>query len=138
MAALRMVCLPLEVEQAVLHDLSLCKLCSADIENEEHFILHCHALKEERMDLIDAMCKIEGSQFLCLNATDKALLILKLAQSPAVTPRGVPEEGLSRPACSLSPGFPERCARGKLLSVFHHQVSCLFSGTQPSYCLIFN
>ena len=36
-----------------------------------------HALKDERKDLIDAMCKIEGSQFLCLNATDKALLILR-------------------------------------------------------------
>ena len=83
MVALRMGRLPLEVEQAVLgvlHDLLLCNLCSADIENEEHFLLHCHALKDERKDLIDAMCKIEGSQFLCLNATDKALLILKLAQ----------------------------------------------------------
>ena len=46
--------------------------------NEEHFLLHCHALKDERKDLIGAMCKIEGSHFLCLNATDKALLILKL------------------------------------------------------------
>ena len=85
MAALRMGCLPLEVETGRFGCAArplqqrLCKLCSTDIENEEHFLLHCHALKEERKDLIDAMCKIEGSQFLHLNATDKALLILKLA-----------------------------------------------------------
>ena len=88
MAALRMGCLPLEVETGRFGCAArplqqrLCKLCSTDIENEEHFLLHCHALKDERKDLIDAMCKIEGSQFLHLNATDKALLILKLAQRP--------------------------------------------------------
>ena len=88
MAALRMGCLPLEVETSRFGCAArplqqrVCKLCSTDVENEEHFLLHCHALKEERKDLFNAMCKTEGNKFLCLNATTKVLLILKLAQQP--------------------------------------------------------
>ena len=88
MAALRMGCLPLEVETGRFGCAArplqqrICKLCSTDVENEEHFLLHCHALKEERKDLFNAMCKTEGNKFLCLNATAKVLLILKLAQQP--------------------------------------------------------
>ena len=88
MAALRMGCLPLEVETGRFGCAArplqqrVCKLCSTDVENEEHFLLHCHALKEERKDLFNAMCKTEGNKFLCLNATTKVLLILKLAQQP--------------------------------------------------------
>ena len=42
------------------------------------------ALKDGRKDLFNAMCKTEGSKFLCLNATEKVLLILKLAQNKFV------------------------------------------------------
>ena len=88
MAALRMGCLPLEVETGRFGCAArplqqrICKLCSTDVENEEHFLLHCHALKEERKDLFNAMCKTEGNKLLYLNATAKVLLILKLAQQP--------------------------------------------------------
>ena len=43
------------------------------------------------------------------------LLCPACSLSPGFPERG-PGEGLFRPACSLSPGFPERGARGRLVS----------------------
>ena len=73
MAALRMGCLSLEVETGQFGCAApplqqrICKLCSTDVENEEHFLLHCHDLKEERKNLFNAMCRTEWNKFLCLN-----------------------------------------------------------------------
>ena len=73
MAALRMGCLSLEVETGQFGCAApplqqrICKLCSTDVENEEHFLLHCHALKEERKNLFNAMCRTERNKCLCLN-----------------------------------------------------------------------
>ena len=55
--------------------------CSSNQIAERHENVN-NALKEERKDLFNAMCKTEGNKFLCLNATTKVLLILKLAQQP--------------------------------------------------------
>ena len=41
---------------------------------------YCHALKDKIKNKFNAMCKTEGSKFLCLNAAEKVLLILKFAQ----------------------------------------------------------
>ena len=33
----------------------------AVVENEEHFLLHCHVLNDKRKDLFNAMCKKKES-----------------------------------------------------------------------------
>lgn len=54
MAELSLECLPLEIERSHLECASwplqqkLHKLSSTNWENEEHFLLHCHALKNEK------------------------------------------------------------------------------------------
>ena len=70
MAVVRMGCLPLEVETGRFRCAArplqqrLCKLCSLDVENEAHFLLHCPALQNERTDLFSVMCGMEGNQIL--------------------------------------------------------------------------
>ena len=59
LAKLRGGSAPLEIEigryVGTLPDLRVCKLCNTGVEDEMHFTLHCAALRQERMPLIDHM-----------------------------------------------------------------------------------
>ena len=81
LAGLRAGCLPLQIELGRYTspktplNLRICKLCNDGIEDQEHFLFHCHALTEPRNNFFRRIQSL-NSDFLSYSLSDKCLHLL--------------------------------------------------------------